>query len=73
MNLYKITATIPSDKLDEPDMKFVRWAGSQTEAAAARKAALELGATRKTTDTATVDVPTGKAGLIEFLNGLSAA
>lgn len=61
MKLYLITADIDGTTHSV-------WAGSQTESAAGRKAMLAKGATRKDTSTFTVEVPTGKSDLIEFLN-----
>lgn len=68
MRLYKISATIPSADNDSGPTQFKRWVGSQSEAASARKDALAAGATRATTDTKEIDVPTDKSGLLEFLN-----
>lgn len=65
MRLYKITATTD----DGPSTKYV---GSQSDAATHRKELLEKGATRKGTETFEVDVPTDKAGLMDFLNNLVA-
>ncbi len=64
MNLYLITATTEDSKT------HVIWGGSQSAAASARKEMLARGATRKDIKTYEVDVPTGKEGLMQFLNDL---
>lgn len=64
MKLYLITATTEDSKM------HVIWGGSQSDAASARKEMLARGATRKDTKTYEVDVPTGKEGLMQFLNDL---
>ena len=64
MKLYLITATTEDSKT------HVIWGGSQSNAASARKEMLARGATRKDTKTYEVDVPTGKEGLMQFLNDL---
>ena len=64
MKLYLITATTEDSKT------HVIWGGSQSDAASARKEMLARGATRKDTKTYEVDVPTGKEGLMQFLNDL---
>ena len=61
MKLYLIVA-----KVDDHENQI--WAGSQADAAKARKELANLGATRKDTSTYEVDVPTGKAELLQFLN-----
>ena len=48
------------------------WAGSQVEAAAARKHLLAQGSKRADLRTYSIDVPTDKAGLLQFLNDYSA-
>lgn len=47
------------------------WAGSQADAAAARKQLIERGAKRKDLMTSEVEVPTKKEELIAFLNLLA--
>lgn len=69
MRLYKISAAIESKDLSDAVLR-IRYVGSQSEAVAARKALLELGAKRKDIDSLEVDVPTDKAGLMAFLNQL---
>ena len=64
MKLYLITATTEDSKT------HVIWGGSQSDAASARKEMLARGATRKDTKTYEADVPTGKEGLMQFLNDL---
>ena len=64
MKLYLITATTEDSKT------HVIWGGSQSDAASARKEMLARGATRKDTRTYEVEVPTGKEGLMQFLNDL---
>lgn len=60
MRLYRITA-------NETALPSV-WAGSQAEAAAARKLLVDQGAKRKDLVTEEIEVPTNKQGLIDFLN-----
>jgi hypothetical protein len=62
MKLYRITGN--------SDTQSVIWAGSQSDAAKARKELLAQGFKRAEMLTEEVEVPTGKAGLLEFLNGL---
>ena len=69
MRLYKISAAIESKDLSDAVLR-IRYVGTQAEAAATRKEFLELGATRKGTESVEVDVPTDKAGLMAFLNQL---
>lgn len=66
MKLYIVTAT-------SGDSLTVRhtWCGAQTQAAGARKAFIADGFKRAELSTYEVDVPTGKDGLIEFLNDCS--
>lgn len=47
---------------------FIRWVASQSDAATARKDAIAEGEKRKDLNTYTVEVPTNKEGLLEFLN-----
>lgn len=73
MKLYLITAHVD---VSEDGTKFddrAIWAGSQTDAAAARKELIARGAKRKDLKTSEVEVPTNKEGLISFLNTLSTA
>jgi hypothetical protein len=65
MNAYIVTA-------ESGDRQEVRFAASQTEAAGARKTFIADGFKRNELETHTVDVPTGKGALIEFLNQLCA-
>jgi len=58
MKLYKITAR----------NEATTWAGSQTEAAKARKEFMELGYKRADLDTQDIDIPTDKVGLLNWLN-----
>ena len=46
------------------------WVGTQADAASARKKLLNAGFKRADIKTEDVEVPTNKAGLIEFLNKL---
>ena len=64
MKLYLIT-----ENTEIPNAPII-WAGSQAGAASARKEMLARGATRKDIKTYEVDVPTGKEGLMQFLNDL---
>lgn len=73
MKLYLITAHVD---VSEDSTKFddrAIWAGSQTDAATARKELIARGAKRKDLKTSEVEVPTNKEGLISFLNTLSIA
>jgi hypothetical protein len=63
MKLYLITA-------NESPLKSV-WAGSQADAASARKSLMEQGAKRKDLMTHEIEVPTKKEELIGFLNLLA--
>lgn len=65
MNAYIVTAV-------SGDNKQACFAASQTEAASARKSFIDEGFKRAELDTRTVDIPTGKGALIEFLNLLCA-
>lgn len=66
MKLYLVTASINTEEGDVDTIQT--WGGSQADAAAARKVALGKGAKRKDLQTYEVEVPTGKADLIAFLN-----
>lgn len=66
MNVYKVTGKNNSGS-EAPDTE-TRWAGSQTEAAKARKALGEAGFKRSEIETHTVEIPTNKDGLLEWLN-----
>lgn len=66
MRLYKISVVS-----DDTNIKPM-WVGTQADAAAARKVFMELGAKRSQLATEEIEVPTAKAGLIDFLNGLEA-
>lgn len=59
MKLYKI----------EAKDNDTQWVGSQSEAATARKHLGAKGIKRNEITTTEVEVPTNKAGLLEFLNG----
>ena len=48
-----------------------KWAGSQAEAASARKEFIAEGYKRAEMDTHDIDVPTNKEGLLQFLNLLA--
>ena len=61
MKLYKTTVKNALDLT-------ARWAGSQTEATKHRKEFGEAGFKRSEVETQTVDVPTHKDGLLEWLN-----
>jgi hypothetical protein len=63
MKLYRIEAVGGADVI-------VRWVGSQSDAGKARKELVADGFKRAEITTEEVEVPTGKAGLLEFLNGL---
>lgn len=65
MKLYVIIAARP----DAPPEH--KWGGSQADAAAARKAFLAEGYKRAEMTTTEVEVATGKAGLLDFLNLLA--
>lgn len=66
MKLYKTTAKMADGSAS------VRWAGSQAEAATNRKVFNQSGVKREYISTEEVDVPTNKAGLLEWLNDLGA-
>lgn len=68
MKLYLITANIASPVQGDPSTDHQIWGGSQADAAAARKALLAKGAKRIDLRTYEVEVPTGKADLLRFLN-----
>lgn len=70
MKLYLIISNAPDD-LDDGARQSI-WAGSQSDAASARKELLAAGAKRKDLATHEIDVPTKKDELIAFLNTLSA-
>ena len=61
MKFYKTTAT---SKLDERET-FTTWQVSQGDAAASRAAGRKLG---HRVETETLDIPTAKQGLLEWLN-----
>lgn len=63
MNLYKQTAVVKDGRI------VTQWAGSQGDASKQRSAWTKEGVKRVDITTEIVDVPTNKAGLIEFLNG----
>lgn len=65
MRLYKTTGT------RDGNVEKTLWSGSQAHAATDRKTLVsDDGFKRAEVDTEEVDVPTGKAGLIQFLNNL---
>lgn len=63
MNLYAVHTNRDTDG----DVDTI-WCGSQPEAAAARKKFIAEGSKRADLTTYTVEVPTDKAGLMQFLN-----
>jgi hypothetical protein len=66
MRLYKIIATNTNGE-DLPDRE-IHWVGSKAEGVQARKKLYDEGWRRKDVEETEVDVPTDKAGLLEFLN-----
>lgn len=68
MKLYKITAKTTRNIDVSSDFKSTKWAGSQTEAAKARKEFMDRGFKRAELDTQDVEVPTNKDGLLNWLN-----
>ena len=70
MKLYKTTVTVVGVVNGTPDVKTTTttWNGTQSDASAVRAAAARDGVSRKGINTEPVDVPTDKAGLLEFLN-----
>lgn len=64
MLLYKTTYTDPKPEMDDL-ATVVIWGGSLTEASKARSGAKSRGFKP---ETQTVEVPTNKAGLLEWLN-----
>ena len=62
MKLYRIVAT------QNKEVKEAIWAGSQAEAAKARKELVTKGFKRAEVETDEVEVPTKKDELIAFLN-----
>lgn len=72
MRLYKTTAIRAelaknADGTSSQEVQ-VRWAGSQAEAATNRKTFVGMGFKRAEVNTVEVEVPTNKAGLLDFLN-----
>lgn len=66
MRFYRITAT---NGLKDEDLKEKKvWVTTQGDAASTRKALIDEGFRRKDLETEEVDVPTDKAGLLEWLN-----
>ena len=65
MNLYLVHGLIATETTVET---FAQWCGTQAECASARKAFAERGAKKADIFTREIDVPTNKAGLLEFLN-----
>lgn len=65
MKFYLVTADIENH--EETGTKS-KWVVSQSDAAGARKELIEQGAKRKDLKTFELDIPTDKAGLLEFLN-----
>lgn len=61
MKLYRIVAAAPTGK-------ETRWAGSQADAATARKTFNQTGHKRDAITTEEVEVPTDKKGLLNWLN-----
>lgn len=70
MRLYKISAIHTGH--DQP-LPETHWVGSLADASAKRKQLTAEGWTRKEVETEEIDVPTDKAGLMAFLNAMSAA
>ena len=66
MKLYLILAINRSGS-EAPDTE-AKWVGSRSDAAAARKNMIGEGFKRGEITTHEIDVPTGKAGLLGFLN-----
>lgn len=69
MRLYKISTTLSDAAESKRVTKFV---GSQVEAASVRKDLVAQGVKRKDIESIEVEVPTDKAGLMEYLNKLVA-
>ena len=67
MRLYKITATAPDTEPGLPNTR-ITWVGSKAEGVQARKKLADDGWKRKEVEEVEVDVPTDKAGLLDFLN-----
>lgn len=67
MKVYKITALRSTASSDTPDSE-IHWVGSQADAASKRKELTSSGFKRAEIETAEVDVPTDKAGLLSWLN-----
>ncbi|NQW81312.1 MAG: hypothetical protein HQ445_09080 [Polaromonas sp.] len=72
MRLYKISTAASNFDDSNAHLPSTVFVGSQSEAASARKLLIERGATRKNIESVEVDVPTDKAGLLGYLNGLVA-
>ena len=70
MKLYLVHGAIKKTNSFET---VSRWCGSKDECALARRDFVSGGAKRADLTTTEVDVPTNKAGLIEFLNKQSEA
>ena len=70
MKLYLVHGSIK--KADDFET-VAKWCGSQSECASARKEFTAQGAKRADLTTDEVEVPTNKAGLIEFLNKQASA
>lgn len=70
MKLYKITASF-SMKLNGSvqDVTRCKFVGSQADGASYRKELMDEGAKRKDIETAEVNIPTDKQGLLDYLNG----
>ena len=68
MKIYKTIATDTSVPATRPDV--ISWQASQTEASKARTAAK---ADKRKGETQTVDIPTAKGPLIDWLNANCAA
>lgn len=66
MRLYKIVGkNKPSGNLPDTTTK---WVGTKAEAVAARKELTDTGYKRADIDSDEIDVPTDKAGLLDWLN-----
>ena len=72
MKLYRVSGNSDRQFDAKSDFRSVIWAGSQSDAAKARKELIENGFKRTELLTEDIDVPTNKEGLLDFLNGLGA-
>ncbi len=65
MQLYLVQAIVRTE--NSAEMKH-RWEGTKADAATRRKSFYDEGANRKDIQIDQIDVPTDKAGLLNFLN-----